>query len=255
VLLASDGMFKTLSIEEIRACLAGDPQRWAEVLVAQTLAHKREYQDNVTVVSVTASDALVQTIPPNAGVKALGNLVAKTVALPAVAPPMSPPIPPPPPPPKPAVVSKPAVAIEWPSGEHAVVPTPPSRSSPWWLLVVLLVIVAAGAAGWWYQKHIRANKPAGAASPESRKAEDLPALRSDPPANPVPTGAPAQPNPQDQNPDTPPPGDPDDGPPPPGMPGGAPAMRRAPAGRGAPIEPGRGVPMQPLSEPVRKPNQ
>jgi hypothetical protein len=150
----------------------------------------------------------------------------------------------PPPPASNPALSKPA--IEWPSGEHAVVPTPPSRSSPWWLLVVLLVLVAAGAAGWWYEKHIRATQPTGAASPESHKTEDLPALRGDPPATPVPTATdPRQPNPPDQNPDGPPP-DPYDGPPP-GMPGGPPpGAHRNP--------PPRGVPMQPLSDPLRKPD-
>lgn len=224
VLLASDGMFKTLSPEEIRACLAGDPQTWPEVLVAQTLAHKREYQDNVTVLSVTASDAMAQTVLPTKTMKP----AAKTVAIPTPAPP----IPPPPPPP-----SQPAV--EWPSGEHAAVPTPPSRSSPLWLFIVLLVIIAAGAAGWWYAKHVRANRPGAAASPESRKAEDLPALRGDPPATAAPVAAPQQ------NPDGPPP-DQDDGPPP-GMPGGPPPARRGSPPPGAPMQ-------QPMSDPVRKPD-
>jgi serine/threonine protein phosphatase PrpC len=241
VLLASDGMFKTLSPEEIRACLAGDPQRWAEVLVAQTMAHKREYQDNVTVVSVTASDALSQTIPPTRPMQ------------PAAVPMPAAPIPPPPPPkpaPAQAVPSQPA--IEWPSGEHAAVPTPPSRSHPIWLLVVLLVIVAAGAAGWWYAKHVRANKPGASATPESGKGDDLPALRGNPAAGVTPvgaTGAVPQQNPPGQNPDGSP-ADPNDGPPPgaphePGMPGGPPPMRRGP--------PPGAMPLQPLSDPLRKP--
>ncbi len=235
VLLASDGMFKTLSPEEIRACLAGDPQHWAEILVAQTMAHRREYQDNVTVVSVTASDGLVQTLLPTQMMK-----------------PAAVPIPPPPPPAPPPAASQPA--IEWPSGEHASVPTPPSRSNPMWMLVVLLVLLAAGAAGWWYSKHMRAN-PQGA-TPESRKGEDLPVLRGDPPAGATPvgaTGATPQENPPKQNPDGSP-AEPDDGPPPgvrPGVPPGRgapggppPAMRRGP--------PPREVPLEPLSDPVRK---
>jgi serine/threonine protein phosphatase PrpC len=239
VLLASDGMFKTLSPEEIRACLAGDPQRWAEVLVAQTMAHKREYQDNVTVVSVTASDDLAQTMLPTS--------TMKPAAIPIPAAPIPPPPPLKPAPPQ-AAASQPAPsqpAVEWPSGEHAAVPTPPTRSSPLWLLIVLLVIVAAGAAGWWYAKHIRPNR-SGAGDSGSPKAEDLPALRADPPAGVTPvgaTGANPQAKPPDQNPDGAP-ADPDDGPPPPGAPGGPPPVRHGPPPSSAPA---------PLSDPVRKP--
>jgi serine/threonine protein phosphatase PrpC len=231
VLLASDGMFKTLSPEEIRACLAGDPQRWAEVLVAQTMAHKREYQDNVTVVSVTAADDLAQTIPTR-------TVRPAAIPLPAA------PILPPPPNSAPAQTAPSQPAIEWPSGEHAVVPTPPSRSSPLWLLVVLLVIVAAGAAGWWYAKHVRANRPGAVSGSDSPKAEDLPALRTDPPAGVTPAGAPIA-NPQgkqDREPEDAP-ADPDDSPPPGALPTAAPDGRRGPPA----------APMQPLSEPIRKP--
>lgn len=53
ILLASDGMFKTLEPEEIQACLTGHPQSWPQALVARTLAQGNPGQDNVTVVSVT----------------------------------------------------------------------------------------------------------------------------------------------------------------------------------------------------------
>ncbi len=53
ILLASDGMFKTLEPEEIQACLTGHPQSWPQTLVARTLAQGNPGQDNVTVVSVT----------------------------------------------------------------------------------------------------------------------------------------------------------------------------------------------------------
>ena len=53
ILLASDGMFKTLDPEEIQACLSGHPQSWPQTLVARTLAQGNPGQDNVTVVSVT----------------------------------------------------------------------------------------------------------------------------------------------------------------------------------------------------------
>ncbi len=56
ILLASDGLFKTLTAEEILESLVGHPQEWPDTLVARTLAQKYEYQDNVTVLSVTVAD-------------------------------------------------------------------------------------------------------------------------------------------------------------------------------------------------------
>ncbi len=56
VLLASDGLFKTLNAADIEACLNGYPPLWPEALVARVLASQRLFQDNVTVVSVTLED-------------------------------------------------------------------------------------------------------------------------------------------------------------------------------------------------------
>jgi protein phosphatase len=53
VLLASDGLFNTLSAKEIRKAMEGDPRKWPELLVARTLDKKNEYQDNVTVLTLT----------------------------------------------------------------------------------------------------------------------------------------------------------------------------------------------------------
>ena len=53
ILLASDGMFKTLDTAEIEAALTGHPQSWPQALVSRTLAQGNPGQDNVTVVSVT----------------------------------------------------------------------------------------------------------------------------------------------------------------------------------------------------------
>jgi PPM family protein phosphatase len=63
ILLASDGMFKTLNPEEMASCLRGNPPTWPEILVEQTLAKRREYQDNVTVLSVTAESESRAAIP------------------------------------------------------------------------------------------------------------------------------------------------------------------------------------------------
>lgn len=53
ILLATDGMFKTLDPVEMQSCLAGHPQSWPAALVKRTLDKREEAQDNVTVVSVT----------------------------------------------------------------------------------------------------------------------------------------------------------------------------------------------------------
>ena len=56
MLLASDGMFKTLTAGEIEVCLTGYPPDWPQILVDRVLSHRRVYQDNVTVISVTLDD-------------------------------------------------------------------------------------------------------------------------------------------------------------------------------------------------------
>jgi PPM family protein phosphatase len=68
ILLASDGLFKTLSPEEMIDCLVGNPQTWPETLVATTIAKKREHQDNVTVLSVAveADDVVAGGFDPRA---------------------------------------------------------------------------------------------------------------------------------------------------------------------------------------------
>jgi protein phosphatase len=56
ILLASDGLFKTLTPEEMLDTLHGHPEQWPDALVARTLAKGYEFQDNVTVLSVTAKN-------------------------------------------------------------------------------------------------------------------------------------------------------------------------------------------------------
>jgi protein phosphatase len=116
ILLASDGLFKTLTIEEILGCLNGHPQRWPDALVARTLAKNYEFQDNVTVLSVTARDQpITAKLPP------------------------------------PAVEVEQAV-----KPEQTLLLSPPRKRSRRMLAAVLIVaifgIVIAGG-GWWYKKH------------------------------------------------------------------------------------------------------
>jgi protein phosphatase len=55
ILLATDGLFNSLSPEEMAACLVGEAGEWAEELVSVTIAKGCPHQDNVTVVTVTVA--------------------------------------------------------------------------------------------------------------------------------------------------------------------------------------------------------
>jgi protein phosphatase len=57
VLLATDGLFKTLDGIEMLSCLTGDPLSWPGTLVQRTLDKREQGQDNVTVVAVTLQSA------------------------------------------------------------------------------------------------------------------------------------------------------------------------------------------------------
>jgi serine/threonine protein phosphatase PrpC len=83
VLLASDGLFKTLTSAEMLTSMHGHaPQAWPDALVARTLAQEYEFQDNVTVLSVTFQDKpnTMKWPPPAVQVEAP---VEKTAPLPA----------------------------------------------------------------------------------------------------------------------------------------------------------------------------
>ncbi len=181
ILLASDGLFKTLGPEEIRACLQGHPQAWPDTLVEQTLARQREYQDNVTVLSVTIESEARAAIPRTV---LMAPPPPKTAGVPAGAPAMLPPtadpparVPPPPAPAAPATaaqqvaptlqheaVSAEAIpAMEIPAGHDAGAPPPamdwsaaaaplpaPQRSGrKLWPILLVVLLLAAAAAGWW----------------------------------------------------------------------------------------------------------
>ncbi len=63
ILLASDGMFKSLAPEEMLACLKGDPQSWPQALVDKTMGKQFESQDNVTVLSISLGSGVPATKP------------------------------------------------------------------------------------------------------------------------------------------------------------------------------------------------
>jgi len=176
VLLASDGMFKTLEPGEILACLRGNPPSWPDTLVEHTLAKQREYQDNVTVLSVTyeseARAAVPRTVllappPPGAaGVPPEPKMeLPRTGTLPMTLEPAPPRLPPsqapaqaiveptipqlPALPPPPPLVDQ-AAARAW---QPPLPAAAPARRSP--VLIVLIVALVAGVAagGWWYWSH------------------------------------------------------------------------------------------------------
>ena len=116
ILLASDGLFKTLSTEEILGSLNGSPERWPDALVARTLEEKYEYQDNVTVLSVAVQDA-----------PATGRLPPPAVEL--------------------EKTSKPGKMLPF---------APPKKRSRRVVAAILAVGIAGIAitgGGWWYKKH------------------------------------------------------------------------------------------------------
>jgi protein phosphatase len=114
ILLASDGLFKTLTPEEILGSLQGEPQGWPEALVAGALEKKYEYQDNVTVLSVTVRQRSTKKLPPPA-VELERSELEKTLLLPQ------------------RKRSRIVVAL---------------------LLIGLAGLAIAGAGGrWWYKKH------------------------------------------------------------------------------------------------------
>jgi serine/threonine protein phosphatase PrpC len=62
ILLATDGLFKTLPEEEIAAVLSTEGSHAAEALVSRVIERKRDHQDNVTVVTVDAVNELPAAI-------------------------------------------------------------------------------------------------------------------------------------------------------------------------------------------------
>ncbi|MCC6364398.1 MAG: protein phosphatase 2C domain-containing protein [Bryobacterales bacterium] len=64
VLLASDGLFKTLSFAGMMEAMEGDAQLLSEALVSRALAAEKPYQDNITVVAIRAEAERVSLAAP-----------------------------------------------------------------------------------------------------------------------------------------------------------------------------------------------
>ena len=140
VLLASDGMFKTLSHQEIAECLAGDSQTWPDVLVERTLAKKRESQDNVTVISVTVTGEDDRSEPRT--VKMRIEDVAPSAS---------------------------RSTSDWPTPVQSKRAAPKSRSAAWIAVVILCLAIAA--AGWWYARRVSAHGGETNSAPEAGDAK------------------------------------------------------------------------------------
>jgi hypothetical protein len=185
ILLASDGLFKTLENDEIIGCLQGNPQAWAEALVTRTLSKQREYQDNVTVLSVTVesdtSAAMPRTVlmkpPPAVALGSSQNAVPPPLT--AGAPPNLAPPPPPAPPPAPPIAP----------GVAALPPLPlPAESAPSsrrnFTFLALLLIAAVLAGGWWWRMKQRKSPALPPATPE-RQAQPITSPADKPEKEPI----------------------------------------------------------------------
>ncbi|MBZ5602718.1 MAG: protein phosphatase 2C domain-containing protein [Acidobacteriia bacterium] len=159
ILLASDGLFKTLELDEMRACCTGSPQAWPEQLVGATIAANREYQDNVTVLSLAFESVKTLGLPQTAPPRTIRRVDPQPSELPRTV--KMAPAPEAPPPP---AVAEPAAPA--PSAPQAWTPqpwTPPVQAAPVAVerkksgmlipLVVLVVLAAAGFGGWYYLQH------------------------------------------------------------------------------------------------------
>lgn len=226
ILLASDGMFKTLSPAEITVCLAGHPQGWPERLVQETLARHKESQDNVTVLSVTVEGEPVTVSavsgsfvrPPefaDALRAHLAQQTAPTVRIPAqetppVAPPLAAPVTPAPvsppaafaPPAAPNLAATDMIHPAWPQpgippGGPSVPKVPEKTGSRTWILVAaVILLLCVGGGGWWYWTH-RAALGSHGMQPKDAPATDQPSPAAPPhdPSLPAPQPDPNAPAP------------------------------------------------------------
>ena len=131
ILLASDGLFKTLDLDEMYACCTGHPQSWPEQLVECTIARQREYQDNVTVLSVATESVRTLRLPVTAPPRRVDDATQ-------VPPRMDPP---------------PPAAARWTPPVPAAPPRSTRSRTVWLGPIIVLLLLAAGAAAWWWYEH------------------------------------------------------------------------------------------------------
>jgi serine/threonine protein phosphatase PrpC len=200
ILLASDGMFKTLSPAEIAANLTGHPQEWPEILVQQTLLRRRESQDNVTVLSVTVEGEPVNVSAVSGSFVRAGEFtaapaedprqLAQTMRLPAQEDAHD----------AASIIATPAPTIPM---QAMLPPLEPVASAPaparmgghsWTWVLALILLLGAGGGGWWYWSHSRAAST-GLRRPEPAADRTPPAAPSYDPNQPIPAPDPNAPDP------------------------------------------------------------
>ncbi len=71
VVLASDGLFKTLTEAEMSAAMRGTPQDRCDALVGAVVRKQAQHQDNVTVLAVGAATARPVALPPTVRITAM----------------------------------------------------------------------------------------------------------------------------------------------------------------------------------------
>jgi protein phosphatase len=111
ILLASDGLFKTLEPVDIVNSLRGHPQSWPTALVERTLAQEHPGQDNVTVLSVTCDGG------------ALGDWIPEAAE---------------------------SVLVEKPVIDEMAATPPAANLNLWLVAAAFLFLVAIGLGGLWY---------------------------------------------------------------------------------------------------------
>jgi protein phosphatase len=74
ILLASDGLFKTLDPAGMLECLTDHPQSWPQNLVSRALDREHPSQDNVTVISITPDSGVLDPWAPPAASREIPEL-------------------------------------------------------------------------------------------------------------------------------------------------------------------------------------
>lgn len=168
ILLASDGLFKTLTQSEMVECLHGNPQSWPENLVAQTIAKQREHQDNVTVLSIATESDLMDA-PSDLMDSAFNKSPVLDPRAPTVRRPVTV---------FPAPVPLAPVPIAAPASIAA--PALPASKSRLWPLLIMGILVLVAAASWWFYQHQQKTKLSASPAANGPDSHVSPPVRDTP---------------------------------------------------------------------------
>ncbi|MEZ5351875.1 MAG: protein phosphatase 2C domain-containing protein [Bryobacteraceae bacterium] len=129
VLLASDGLFKTLASDEMLAVMQGTPQQQCDRLVEETIARRLENQDNVTVMAFAQSavDSAAGAPPAAALTDSVPSGLLEPLIEPCTAPETS----------------------DLPPAQEPEQPTPARRGRAVFAGAAVVLAILAGAGYWW----------------------------------------------------------------------------------------------------------